>query len=663
MPDAPSPRPQRSSRLAYILFRRKGPRPESFISTSGGRNAFRAALTQGASGRTAPDGAASGESATSTPEAASRPRFDARKTRSWLVNYIPRLRPHRLALVTVAVLTLVTMAVTLAVPYACKLMIDSALGHKAVWLAEHLDTAFFVMIGAILLSELCSINRDLILRVVSHRITVGFRQRLYEHVQRLPLRKIHDLKTGGIISRVMNDVDATSNLLQGGVVSPLTNIVKVVATLAVLLLVIDWRLTVLAGLMVPLLAGLNLLWVRKIRPIHRDIGEDKAQISARVGEVFGGIRVVRSFRRERSESLQFGTRNHLVIRKSIFSQMWTQIVTVGWRVMIPLTTLIIAWYGSKAIADGDRRITVGDLIAFQVYMLNLLYPISQIVSDLSNLQSNIAALERTENLLNEAAEPEDQPGALPIRRIERGLELRSLSFAYTPGQPVLEDVNLVLPAGTSLALVGPSGAGKSTLADLVARFYEPVSGTILLDGLPLPRYRREDYKRLLAIVQQDTFLFDGTIAENIAYGRREADLHAIRRAAEQANCLEFIEGFAAGFDTYVGERGVRLSGGQKQRIAIARAILADPQLLILDEATSSLDSQSELAVQEGLRHLMQGRTSLVIAHRLSTVQFCTQIAVLRDGRIIESGTHEQLLASGGQYAEMLRLQIREAALA
>lgn len=644
----PSSPPPKSSRQLYRLFRKTGPRPESYIRGSHARNEFRQALT-GFSGQ-----------AGGGPAEAPLPKLSLREAGHWMKSYVHGLRPHVAQLLLVAALTVVTIGVGLFVPYASKLIIDGAFTQQPPWTGAMLHAFGLTVIFAILVAEGFNIWRDLLIRIVGQRLTFHYRQDLYEHVQRLPLRTIQDMKTGGIIARIMGDVDNTAALLQQGLIGPATNVVRVLATLFVLLW-IDWRLTLVAGIMLPFLAGLNLLMVRKVRPIHRDISEDKAQISARLGEVFGGIRVVRSFRRERSESLRFAMRNHLVIRKGIYSHLWTQAVTVGWRVMIPVTGLCIVWYGAARHLTQPGGITIGELIAFQLYMLNLLYPVSQIVGDLSNLQSNIASLERIEALLKQPVEPPDPPEARPIARIEDGIEWADVHFSYRAEVPVLNGVSVKIPAGTSLALVGPSGAGKSTLADLLARFYEPTAGQIRVDERPLSAYRREDYRKLIAVVQQDTFLFDGTIAENIAYGRRNATQAEIQRAAQLAHCHEFVMDFPDGYDTYVGERGVRLSGGQKQRIAIARAILADPQLLILDEATSSLDSESEAAVQEGLATLMKGRTSLVIAHRLSTISNCTQIAVLEEGRIVELGAHADLIAHDARYAELVRIQTRDMA--
>jgi ATP-binding cassette subfamily B protein/subfamily B ATP-binding cassette protein MsbA len=373
-------------------------------------------------------------------------------------------------------------------------------------------------------------------------------------------------------------------------------------------------------------------------------------------ETFGGIRVVRAFRRERTEAKEYAARHHTVIRKELMARFLEYVVWSGWGFLLPLCGLIVIWGGALLVLSG--KATVGGILAFQMYLFMLLAPVSTLVQSYGQTQQGLAAMERVFDVLRRPIDKPDPPGAVAAPRRVELIEFDHVSFAYHQGQTVLHDLSLRVPGGATVALVGPSGSGKTTITNLVARFYDPTAGALRLNGNDLRRLRMQSYRELIALVQQDTFLFDGTIADNIAYGRKDATRTQIEQAARRANAHDFILRFPAGFETVVGERGVRLSGGQAQRISIARAILADPQILILDEATSNLDSESEQLIQASLRELLTDRTTFVIAHRLSTVTHADLIVVLQHGRISETGTHLELLARDGPYRAMVVRQQR-----
>jgi ATP-binding cassette subfamily B protein/subfamily B ATP-binding cassette protein MsbA len=378
-----------------------------------------------------------------------------------------------------------------------------------------------------------------------------------------------------------------------------------------------------------------------------------------VGEAFSGIRVVRAFRQETRELLAYLQGRHTVLRKELFAGRRELLLWTAWGLLTAIVNVVIVWYGGYLSLQG--RASVGDIFAFQWYTFLLMGPVWNIVNSFSEMQRALAAMERVFAIL---AMPPDKPDvADAVDAPTRITELRfdGVTFACHEGKPVLHGLDLVIPGGTVVALVGRSGAGKTTVTDLVARFHDPTTGRILVNGTDVRRFRLSSYRSRLALVQQEVFLFDGTVRDNIAYARPDASVQEVEQAALRANAHEFIGQLVDGYETIVGERGVKLSGGQKQRLAIARAMLADPQLLILDEATSNLDTESEQLIQASLADLVAGRTTFIIAHRLSTVRKADLILVLDAGRVVEQGTHDQLMALDGRYAEMVRRQVESTA--
>jgi ATP-binding cassette subfamily B protein/subfamily B ATP-binding cassette protein MsbA len=462
------------------------------------------------------------------------------------------------------------------------------------------------------------------------------------------------MKTGGILSRITGDVDTTTGLLQMAIMSPAISVVRLLIAMVVLL-ALNWRLALAALGIIPGIMLVSYFAARRIRPIYRAIRRDMEQIDGRVGETFSGIRVVRAFGRELRELADYMRGRHSVLRKELFANRREIVLWTGWSVLVSSVNVVLFWYGGRLNLRGGA--TVGDLLAFQWYTYLLLNPVWQIVNTFSELQRSLAAMERVFEVLDMPPDKPDRPDAREAPPIVDQLTLEHVDFEYREGKPVVRDFHVVVPGGSVIALVGRSGAGKTTVTDLVARFHDPTRGRILLNGVDIRDFRLKSYRKLLAIVQQDVFLFDGSVRDNIAYGRHDATDAEVEDAARRANAHEFIERLPEQYGTFIGERGVKLSGGQQQRLAIARAILASPQILILDEATSNLDTESEQLIQASMTSLLTGRTTFVIAHRLSTIRRADLILLMEDGEIVERGTHDALMAARGAYHGMVMRQM------
>jgi subfamily B ATP-binding cassette protein MsbA len=481
------------------------------------------------------------------------------------------------------------------------------------------------------------------------------RRRVAEHVMRLPVRYFDATQTGVLISRVMHDADGLRNLLGTGLVQLTGSIVTAIASLGVLFY-INWRLT-LATILVLATFGVAMSYAfRTLRPLFRERGKIQADVTGRLNQALGGVRVVKTYTAERREDLVFTQGAHRLFRNVAKSMTGVSATSAFSNVVVGLIGIVMIIFGSQAVASG--AMSPGDLLQYILFTGLMAMPIVQIASIGTQITEAFAGLDRIHEILNTPREDADDATRASPAEIAGDIEFDGVWFEYNAGVPVLKAVALTAPAGTTTALVGSSGSGKSTLISLVMAFNRPTQGTIRVDGRDLMDLRLAEYRRHLGVVLQDNFLFDGTIAENIAYGAPHAAIEAIRAAARVAHADEFIEEFDRQYDTVVGERGVRLSGGQRQRVAIARAVLANPKILLLDEATSSLDSESEAKIQDGLRSLRQGRTTFVIAHRLSTIQSADQILVLEGGEIVERGTHDDLLARGGRYRQLYDKQYR-----
>ncbi len=442
--------------------------------------------------------------------------------------------------------------------------------------------------------------------------------------------------------------------MQLAIVSPSISIIRLIIAVIVLLL-LNWRLALTALAIIPGVTLMSFAFSRRIRPIYRSLRKDVEQIDGRVGETFSGIRVVRAFGREIRELFDYMLGRHTVLRKEMFAHRREMLLWTSWGLLLGAVNVVIVWYGGYLNIVGGA--SIGDIMAFQWYTFLLLNPVWNIVNSFSELQRSLAAMERVFEVLAMEGDKPDRPDARDAPEVVHEIRFEKVEFEYREGQPVVRDFNVAVPGGSVVALVGRSGAGKTTVTDLVARFHDPTKGRILLNGSDIREFRLRTYRDLLAIVQQDVFLFDGSVRDNIAYGRHDATDAEVEDAARRANAHEFIVKLPEQYETFIGERGVKLSGGQQQRLAIARAILASPQILILDEATSNLDTESEQLIQASMASLLAGRTTFVIAHRLSTIRRADLILLMEEGRVVERGPHEQLMRARGDYYRMVLQQM------
>jgi ATP-binding cassette subfamily B protein/subfamily B ATP-binding cassette protein MsbA len=569
------------------------------------------------------------------------------------------LRPHRRTLVLIAVLGLSSIAIDMLWPLASRYMVDHVLlrsglpfalkARRLAWIAASIAVLFVA-------NSLLDFLRSFRGQLLSSRFSSALRARLFRRVLRLPLSDISELKTGGVVSRLSNDVDEVTSLLQVGLINPLLSGLRLFATLCVIF-TLDWRIAAAVLLAVPPIVVAQNVWLRRSRAIWKSIGQERSEIEARVSEGLNGVRVVRGFARELREETCYTLGQHTVVRKHSLATGTQRGVALVWDLVMPLTQVTILWFGGYLVLRGET--TVGTLMAFQGYLWRLIDPITELAKSMSETQRGRAALDRVCELLDRPEEKPDRPKAIVAPQVVRELHFSHVHFAYRRGVPVIRDFDLRVPGGSVVALVGPSGAGKTTITDLVARFHDPSSGSLRLNGVDLRDIRLRSYRKLLGVVQQDVFLFDGTVRDNIAYGRGSASPTEVVEAARAANAHEFIERLPEGYDTLVGERGVKLSGGQRQRLSLARAFLAAPQILILDEATSNLDTESEQLIQASMQRLLAGRTTFIVAHRLSTIVHADLIVVLDQGRIVEAGNHEALLEMGGSYARMFERQFQD----
>ena len=494
-----------------------------------------------------------------------------------------------------------------------------------------------------------------ILGVAAQRAITEMRKRVQTHIERLPISYFDSTQTGQLISRIMNDADGIRNLVGTGIGQLVGSFVTAGVSIGVLFW-LNLRMTS-ATMVVLIMFGTALFYAFKIlRPIFRERGEITAEVTGRLGESLGGIRIVKAYTAEKREELSFARGAHKLFRNIAKSVTGVSAIGSFSSVLIGAVAVVMIIFGGSAVQAGTM--TLGDFLMYIAFTFLLAMPVFELTAVGTQITEALAGLDRIREVLAETTEDETDTAKEPLPDVKGTIDFENVNFEYESGVPVLRNVSFHAAAGTTTALVGSSGSGKSTILSLVLNFIQPVEGHIRVDGLGLQQVKLRDYRRHLGVVLQDNFLFDGTVLDNIRFSNPEASFETIKEMCRIANADEFIEKFPNGYDTIVGERGVKLSGGQRQRIAIARALLADPRILILDEATSSLDSESEALIQEGLNNLRKGRTTFVIAHRLSTIRSADQILVVENGEILERGTHEELVAIDGRYRQLYDKQYR-----
>jgi subfamily B ATP-binding cassette protein MsbA len=494
-----------------------------------------------------------------------------------------------------------------------------------------------------------------ILGVAAQRAITEMRKNVQRHIERLPISYFDSTQSGQLISRIMNDAEGIRNLVGTGLGQILGSIVTATIAIAVLFY-LNWLLTS-ATLAVLLVFGAALFYAFKVlRPVFRERGVITAEVTGRLGESLGGIRIVKAYTAEKREELSFARGAHRLFRNVAKTVTGVSAISSFSSVIIGAIAVVMIFIGGNAVQA--RTMTLGDFLMYISFTFMLALPVIELTSIGTQITEALAGLDRIREITSMTTEDEADEGKVPLPQIQGTVEFKDVEFEYDTGVPVLRGVSFRADAGTTTALVGSSGSGKSTLLSLVLNFARPTRGSILIDGLDIQDVKLRDYRSNLGVVLQDNFLFDGTILDNIRFSNPEAGIDKIRSVCRTANADEFIERFENGYHTVVGERGVKLSGGQRQRLSIARALLADPRILILDEATSSLDSESEALIQEGLKRLREGRTTFVIAHRLSTIRSSDQILVVEAGEIVERGTHDTLIAMGGRYKQLYDKQYR-----
>ena len=559
---------------------------------------------------------------------------------------------HRRRLWVGLALMLISRLAGLVLPGSSKWLIDEVLGNNRTELLLPIALAAG---AATLVQAVTSFGLSQILGVAAQRAITDMRKRVQAHVMRLPVRYFDSTQTGVLISRVMSDADGIRNLVGTGLVQLVGGFVTAILGMGVLFW-LNWRLTTITLLVLGVFGGGMAYAFRTLRPLFRERGKINAEVTGRLTEALGGIRVVKSYTAEKREEIVFTKGAHRLFRNVAKSLTGVSATTAGSTVVVGIIGVLMIWLGGQAIIAGEM--TLGDLMMYIFFIGLVAAPLVSIASIGTQITEAFAGLDRIREILDMPREMDEDAARQSIDYVSGDVAFDGVWFEYSPGQPVLRGVSFRSAPGTTTALVGSSGSGKSTLISIVMAFNRPTKGRVLVDGRDLADVKLMDYRQQVASVLQDNFLFDGTIAANVGYARPGATPDEIKEACRVAHCDEFITQFPDGYDTVVGERGIKLSGGQRQRVSIARAILANPRVLILDEATSSLDSESEQMIQDGLSQLRSGRTTFVIAHRLSTIRSADQILVLEAGEIVERGTHAELLALNGRYRQLHDKQYR-----
>jgi ABC-type multidrug transport system fused ATPase/permease subunit len=560
------------------------------------------------------------------------------------------VRPRRHLIAIGFVLMVINRACSLVLPLSSKFLLDNVINKGQ---AGMLKPLVFGVLGATLIQGVTSFTLTQLLSMEAQRLIAELRRKVQQHIGRLPVAYYDANKSGMLVSRIMNDVEGVRNLIGTGLVDFVGGILLALFSAAILLY-FSPLLTLLAFVFIASFALVLSKAFKYIRPVFRERGKITAEVTGRLVESLAGVRVVKGYHAEAQEARVFAGGVQRLLDNVLKSLTAMSLMGLSATVLMGLVGATVMYVGANQILYGG--LTIGSLVSFTYFLGFLIAPVFQVVGIGTQITEALAGLDRTQEVLAERPEDEDPKRTQIIGPIQGDVTFDRVNFEYDRGKPVLLDISLDSQPGTVTALVGPSGSGKSTMISLIAAFHEPTSGAVRVDGEDLSTVRLDSYRGQLGVVLQDTFLFDGSIRENIAFAHPGATEDQILEACRIARVDEFAERFEKKYDTIVGERGVKLSGGQRQRVSIARAILANPRILILDEATSSLDSESEAAIQEGLAYLMKGRTTFVIAHRLSTIRRADQILVVEAGRIVERGTHESLYEMHGRYYDLYTRQ-------
>ncbi len=550
---------------------------------------------------------------------------------------------HRKSLGIGLVLMLINRLSGLVLPGSVKWIIDEVLTKQRMELLQPIAIAAAL---ATLLQASSSFALSQVISVAAQRAITELRRKVQARILRLPVSFFDATQSGILINRVMNDAEGIRNLIGTGIVQLVGGVLTAGIALAYLFY-LNWFLTVMTLVLLAVFGGGMAYAFMKLRPIFRERSKIQAEVSGRLGQAMGGARVVKVYTAEKREEIVFTKGANRLFRNIASTITGTSAVGALATVIIGLVGVLILTVGGRAVVQGSM--TLGDLISYIFFVGLVSFPVVQMANIGTQITEAFAGLDRIREIFETPTEDEDDHQRQRLNNANGDVVFEKVWFEYREGIPVLKDISFVSKSGSTTALVGSSGSGKSTLISIILAFNRPNQGRVTIGGQDLNTLRLRDYRSTLGVVLQDNFLFDGTVAENIAFSRPGATRDEVIAAARVANCDDFVRGFPDGYETIVGERGVKLSGGQRQRVAIARAILADPQVLILDEATSSLDSESEKEIREALRHLRAGRTTFVIAHRLSTIRSADQILVLENGAIVERGSHRELMALGGRY--------------
>jgi len=583
-----------------------------------------------------------------SPEKEKPPQSE--RLRALLPDIWALVQPRRGLIVLGFILMAVNRSSGLVLPYSTKYFIDDIIGRRHAGLLVPL---VLVVLGATALQGATSFALTQLLSKAAQRLIAEMRRKVQEHVGRLPVAYYDANKTGTLVSRIMSDVEGVRNLIGTGLVEFVGGIFTAVIALVILIRISPLMTALSFAFLLAFGLALGRAF-RTIRPIFRARAKINAEVTGRLTESLGGVRVIKGYHAEGREAQVFAGGVQRLLENVLQSLTATSVMSLGATVVMGVVGVIVMYIGAREIFA--ETLTVGGLMTFTAFLAFLVAPVFQVVAIGTQISEALAGLERTREVLRERPEDEDAHRTTPLGVIRGEVTFDHVSFAYDAGKPVLMDISFASRPGTVTALIGPSGSGKSTIIGLISAFYVPLEGVIRVDGADLSQVRLDAFRTQLGVVLQDTFLFDGTIRENVAFSRPGAAEQEIMDACKIARVDEFTETFEKKYDTIVGERGVKLSGGQKQRVSIARAILADPRILILDEATSSLDSESEALIQQGLSYLMRGRTTFVIAHRLSTIRRADQILVVEAGHIVERGTHDVLYAARGRYYDLYTRQ-------